>query len=109
MRRMQFCLVPEGDSPESSRLYDAIATLCIPVVISSRIAVPPSRAWSRATIQIKPREFWEMNASALLSRLDASTLSCADQLELRRDVGALAIIDRLAMRFSTRHETIGRR
>jgi hypothetical protein len=34
MTRSTFCLVPNGDSPPSSRLYLAIAAGCIPVLIS---------------------------------------------------------------------------
>ena len=40
MKRALYCLVPEGDSPDSSRLFDAIAALCVPVVISAGLHVP---------------------------------------------------------------------
>lgn len=33
-----YCQVPAGDTPTSSRLYDAIACDCIPVVISDDIS-----------------------------------------------------------------------
>jgi hypothetical protein len=52
MRAAGYCMVLEGDSPASSRMFDAITELCVPVIVSSRIAVPRSDAWGEATIQI---------------------------------------------------------
>jgi hypothetical protein len=31
---------PAGDTPSSSRIYDAIANLCIPVIVSDDIELP---------------------------------------------------------------------
>ncbi|KAE8815882.1 Mannosyl-oligosaccharide glucosidase [Hordeum vulgare] len=40
MRLSKFCLHPAGDTPSSCRLFDAIVSHCIPVIISSRIELP---------------------------------------------------------------------
>ncbi|CAA6669878.1 unnamed protein product [Spirodela intermedia] len=40
MRASEFCLHPAGDTPTSCRLFDAVLSLCIPVVISDQIELP---------------------------------------------------------------------
>eukprot|EP01018_Ginkgo_biloba_P016648 Gb_03703 [translate_table: standard] len=40
MRNAEFCLHPAGDTPTSCRLFDAIASLCIPVIVSDNIELP---------------------------------------------------------------------
>jgi hypothetical protein len=40
MRRSKFCLNIAGDTPSSNRLFDAIASRCIPVIISDDIELP---------------------------------------------------------------------
>ncbi|XP_068663778.1 probable arabinosyltransferase ARAD1 [Aristolochia californica] len=40
MRSSEFCLHPAGDTPTSCRLFDAIQSLCIPVVVSDDIELP---------------------------------------------------------------------
>lgn len=40
MRSSKFCLHPAGDTPSSCRLFDAIVSHCIPVIVSSRIELP---------------------------------------------------------------------
>ncbi|KAK2457815.1 putative arabinosyltransferase ARAD1 [Trifolium repens] len=40
MRRSEFCLHPAGDTPTSCRLFDAIQSLCIPVIVSDNIELP---------------------------------------------------------------------
>ncbi|KAC9715904.1 hypothetical protein E3N88_45347 [Mikania micrantha] len=40
MRNSEFCLHPAGDTPTSCRLFDAIQSLCIPVIISDNIELP---------------------------------------------------------------------
>lgn len=40
MRSTEFCLHPAGDTPTSCRLFDAIFSLCIPVVVSDNIELP---------------------------------------------------------------------
>uniref|UniRef100_A0A1D1Y8A1 Putative glucuronosyltransferase Os01g0926600 n=2 Tax=Anthurium amnicola TaxID=1678845 RepID=A0A1D1Y8A1_9ARAE len=40
MRSSDFCLHPAGDTPTSCRLFDAILSLCIPVIVSDNIELP---------------------------------------------------------------------
>ncbi|WOK96668.1 putative arabinosyltransferase ARAD1 [Canna indica] len=40
MRSSEFCLHPAGDTPTSCRLFDAIQSLCIPVIVSDEIELP---------------------------------------------------------------------
>lgn len=40
MRTSRFCLHPAGDTPSSCRLFDAIVSHCVPVIISDRIELP---------------------------------------------------------------------
>ncbi|CAL5029383.1 unnamed protein product [Urochloa decumbens] len=40
MRASEFCLHPAGDTPTSCRIFDAIASLCIPVIVSDEVELP---------------------------------------------------------------------
>ncbi|KAL7118087.1 hypothetical protein ACP275_03G113200 [Erythranthe tilingii] len=40
MRSSEFCLHPAGDTPTSCRLFDAIQSLCIPVIVSDSVELP---------------------------------------------------------------------
>ena len=40
MRTSEFCLHPAGDTPTSCRLFDAVVSLCIPVIVSDNIELP---------------------------------------------------------------------
>ncbi|WOH06567.1 hypothetical protein DCAR_0625995 [Daucus carota subsp. sativus] len=40
MRTSVFCLSPAGDTPSSARLFDAIVSGCIPVIISDELELP---------------------------------------------------------------------
>ncbi|KAH6787485.1 Exostosin family protein [Perilla frutescens var. hirtella] len=40
MRSAKFCLHPAGDTPSSCRLFDAIVSHCIPVIVSDKIELP---------------------------------------------------------------------
>ncbi|CAO2842142.1 unnamed protein product [Amaranthus hypochondriacus] len=40
MHTSKFCLHPAGDTPSACRLFDAIVSLCIPVIISDNIELP---------------------------------------------------------------------
>lgn len=40
MHTSKFCLHPAGDTPSACRLFDAIVSLCIPVVVSDYIELP---------------------------------------------------------------------
>lgn len=35
-----FCLCPAGDTPSSARLFDAIVSGCIPVIVSDELELP---------------------------------------------------------------------
>ncbi|KAI3807922.1 hypothetical protein L1987_23860 [Smallanthus sonchifolius] len=35
-----FCLSPAGDTPSSARLFDAIVSGCIPVIVSDELELP---------------------------------------------------------------------
>ncbi|KAF5449352.1 hypothetical protein F2P56_029810 [Juglans regia] len=40
MRLSKFCLHPAGDTPSSCRLFDAIVSHCVPVIVSDHIDLP---------------------------------------------------------------------
>lgn len=40
MHSSKFCLNPAGDTPSACRLFDAIVSLCIPVIVSDSIELP---------------------------------------------------------------------
>lgn len=40
MRLSKFCLNPAGDTPSSCRLFDAIVSHCVPVIVSDQIELP---------------------------------------------------------------------
>lgn len=40
MRSSKFCLHPAGDTPSACRLFDAIVSLCVPVIVSDEIELP---------------------------------------------------------------------
>ncbi|KAF9587626.1 hypothetical protein IFM89_004458 [Coptis chinensis] len=40
MHSSKFCLHPAGDTPSACRLFDAIVSLCIPVIVSDSIELP---------------------------------------------------------------------
>ncbi|KAI4298141.1 hypothetical protein L6164_031735 [Bauhinia variegata] len=40
MHTSKFCLHPAGDTPSACRLFDAILSLCIPVIVSDDIELP---------------------------------------------------------------------
>lgn len=113
MSRYDYCLIPEGDSPDSSRIWDAINALCVPVVISSRLAVPRSDIWKDHVVVVPPEQFFRMNASAMLRRLRATNVTCTMRLQLRHDNSATLILHKLSefvheSRSGHVHSTIGR-
>ena len=40
MQSSKFCLNPAGDTPSSWRLFDAIVSHCVPVIVSDHIELP---------------------------------------------------------------------
>ncbi|EOD10403.1 hypothetical protein EMIHUDRAFT_215578 [Emiliania huxleyi CCMP1516] len=87
MAAAQFCLVPEGDSPDSSRVYDAVMQLCIPVLL---------RLWQRASVTVPARRFLSMGEQALQAEVRAQPVRCADLRALRKAITARSILARLA-------------
>ena len=98
----QFCLVPEGDSPESSRLYDAVSALCVPLVLTSSeegLLVPRSRFWRDATLVLRAADFMRMDAAALSAYLEGAVASkreaarrCAALRALRDDLSGARML-----------------
>ena len=64
MLRSNFCLVPKGDTPTSSRLYTAVACGCVPILISNEIkahqpfphVLPPNRHFWNLGVPQKARK-----------------------------------------------------
>ncbi|EPS72244.1 hypothetical protein M569_02513 [Genlisea aurea] len=52
MHASRFCLHPAGDTPSACRLFDAIVSLCIPVIVSDFIELPFEDAIDYRTIAI---------------------------------------------------------
>ena len=40
MHASKFCLHPAGDTPSACRLFDALVSLCVPVIVSDYIELP---------------------------------------------------------------------
>lgn len=53
MSNASFCLVPRGDTPTSRRLFDAIMAGCIPVIVSSGIALPFETILNYSTFSVQ--------------------------------------------------------
>jgi hypothetical protein len=56
MSKSVFCIVPQGDSATSRRLYNALMTGCIPVVISDLMVYPFERRLNYTELVIWPKE-----------------------------------------------------
>ena len=99
MRRAAFCLVPPGDSATSSRLYDAIASLCVPIVIIGEpLWVPTSPFWMSAVITVNATSFLRASPSAIVSflqeQLKRRVALCNALTSLRDDLGAGCVLSR---------------
>ncbi len=104
MHGASFCFVPEGDSPESSRLYDAIAALCTPIVIttSDGLLVPRSRYWKRAALVVGIDEFLNASAADVVAWLtgkqrDDQVQRCESLRKLREDLSATHVLRRAVL------------
>ncbi|GJP70224.1 hypothetical protein CLOP_g1189 [Closterium sp. NIES-67] len=75
MRRSRFCLVPEGNTVSSSRLFNAMASGCIPVVVSDSITLPFEDAidFTRFALFVPAELATRFGYLASLLRMDAST------------------------------------
>ena len=99
MRRAAFCFVPPGDSATSSRLYDAIASLCVPIVIIGEpLWVPTSPFWTDAVITVNATAFLRASPSAIVSFLQEQlkwrVALCNALVSLRDDLGAGCVLSR---------------
>ena len=99
MRRASFCFVPPGDSATSSRLYDAITSLCIPVVIIGEpLLVPSSPHWTRAVVAVNASDFLRASPKAIVSLLQEQakrrSALCQALSSLRGDLGAGCVLTR---------------
>jgi len=74
MRDANFCLVFEGDTPSTPRLFDALAAGCIPIILSDNISLPFNSlvTWSSFSIQL-PEAAFVSEAMQMLA--DANTSS----------------------------------
>lgn len=91
----QYCLIPEGDSAGSSRLYDAIKSLCIPVILSNRIPVMKTTVWRNTTIVLNPTQFLSMTSVDLISSLSKYEIGCKLRILLRSSTSAYKILQDL--------------
>jgi len=71
MQNSQFCLILEGDTPSSRRLFDAIVSGCIPVFIGSKYSMPFENLipYDRISIHIDEDE-WLKHPKIQLNSLD---------------------------------------
>lgn len=75
-RRMlcsEFCLIPRGDTPTSSRMYSAIACGCVPLILSDDFIhhLPFTHRVNYSFLQFVPeRDFFRDAVGAVQSRMD---------------------------------------
>ena len=88
MQSDELCFVPRGDTPTSRRLFDAIISGCLPVIISDSIDVhlpfSSSIPYTEFTYRIADEE-WIEDPQAVLRRLRAVD---ASELQRRRTIMA---------------------
>jgi hypothetical protein len=58
MRNATFCLIPRGNTPWTSRLFNAILSICIPVILSDTVTLPFERLIDWTQFSIKLPEAW---------------------------------------------------
>lgn len=82
MQTAAFCFVPRGDTPSSRRLFDAMISGCLPVIISDGIDrhLPFSSVipYSDFVFRIREKE-WNSDPKAVLQRLRTISVGQADQ------------------------------
>lgn len=64
-----FCIIPRGLTPWTSRLFDAIALDCIPVILSNAIVFPYERSIDYTRFTIKLPESWAGRLWAVLENI----------------------------------------
>ena len=88
MQAAVFCFVPAGDTPTSRRLFDAMISGCLPVVISDHIGkhLPFSSVIPYYDFMFKVQEkTWIADPKAVLQRFRAIS---AEHIEQRRAIMA---------------------
>ncbi|KAK9267218.1 hypothetical protein L1049_009638 [Liquidambar formosana] len=73
MHSSKFCLHPAGDTPSACRLFDAIVSLCVPVIVSDRIELPFEDAIDYRKIAIFVDSTSAVNPGFLVSMLRTVT------------------------------------
>lgn len=72
MTHSSFCLVLEGDTPTSARLFDSIAAGCVPLILSDAISLPFTKQLDWTKFSVHPQE------GAYKAKIDASLIANAD-------------------------------
>nr|GMD30309.1 probable arabinosyltransferase ARAD1 [Ipomoea batatas] len=84
MHASKFCLHPAGDTPSACRLFDAIVSLCIPVIVSDYIELPFEDVIDYRKIAIFVDSYTAIKKGALVKRLRG--MSMEKILELQREL-----------------------
>ncbi|KAK4836436.1 hypothetical protein QYF36_023076 [Acer negundo] len=85
MRRSIFCLNPAGDTPSSARLFDAIVSGCIPVIVSDELELPFEGILDYRKIALFASSSDAVQSGWLLKFLKG--VSPAQTREMRRNLG----------------------
>ncbi|KAK7251988.1 hypothetical protein RIF29_35642 [Crotalaria pallida] len=73
MHTSKFCLHPAGDTPSACRLFDAIVSLCVPVIVSDSIELPFEDTIDYRKIAVFVETASAINPGYLVSKLRAVT------------------------------------
>lgn len=86
MRTSKFCLHPAGDTPSACRLFDAIVSICVPVVVSDDIELPfeDELDYSRFSIFVPSHKALEPGYLASMLRQISNEKLQQYQQELRK-------------------------
>ncbi|KAF9595914.1 hypothetical protein IFM89_006195 [Coptis chinensis] len=82
MSSSKFCLNIVGDTPSSNRLFDAIASHCVPVIISDEIELPYEDILDYSELCIFVPASDAMKKGFLLN-----LLKCIKRRQMDQDVG----------------------
>ena len=74
MHTSKFCLNPAGDTPSACRLFDAIVSLCVPVIVSDSIELPFEDVIDYRKIAIFVESSTALKPGFLVSMLRAITV-----------------------------------
>lgn len=78
-----FCIIPRGLTPWTSRLFDAIALDCIPVILSNAIVFPYERSIDYSQFTIKLPESWVGQLWSVLDSIPSQEIR-ALQIRVRK-------------------------